>query len=140
MVLREDALKGHRVLVTGGGSGLGRMMAEALVSCGAEIEIWGRRPALLEAAAAELNARWQAVDIKDPEAVDTAIQRSFDAGHGPTALVNNAAGNFISRTEDLSPRGFRAISDIVLHGTFAVTQSLGKRWIAAGTGGSVVSI
>nr|WP_302474064.1 SDR family oxidoreductase [Roseococcus sp. MDT2-1-1] len=142
-VLREDALAGARVLVTGGGSGLGRMMAEALLRCGADVEIWGRRPGPLEETAATLGAervRWQAVDIRDAEAVEAAIAASFEAGHGPTRLINNAAGNFISRTEDLSPRGFRAVSDIVFAGSFNVTHALGKRWIAAGTGGAVVSI
>jgi len=146
VIFAPDLLAGARVLVTGGGSGLGRMMAGFLLDHGAEVEIWGRRPAPLEEAVAGFaakhpgRARWQAVDIKDPAAVEAAVARSFAAGHGPTHLVNNAAGNFIARTEDLSPRGFRAISDIVFHGTFQVTQALGKRWIAAGTGGSVVSI
>lgn len=142
-VLREDALAGARVLVTGGGSGLGRMMAEALLACGASVEIWGRRPAPLEETAAALGAdrvRWQAVDIRDADAVEAAISRSEAAGALPTHLVNNAAGNFLSRTEDLSVRGFRAVADIVLHGTFHVTHALGRRWIAAGTGGAVVSI
>jgi NAD(P)-dependent dehydrogenase (short-subunit alcohol dehydrogenase family) len=141
-----DLLAGARVLITGGGSGLGRMMAEFLLAHGAAVELWGRRAPVLEEAAAALGAahpgrvRWQAVDIKDADAVEAALAASFAAGHGPTHLVNNAAGNFLSRTEDLSPRGFRAISDIVFHGSFQVTQSLGKRWIAAGTGGAVVSI
>jgi NAD(P)-dependent dehydrogenase (short-subunit alcohol dehydrogenase family) len=122
------------------------MMAEFLLAHGAAVELWGRRAPVLEEAAAALGAahpgrvRWQAVDIKDADAVEAALAASFAAGHGPTHLVNNAAGNFLSRTEDLSPRGFRAISDIVFHGSFQVTQSLGKRWIAAGTGGAVVSI
>ena len=142
MVLRDDALAGHRVLVTGGGGGLGLMMAEGALACGAEVELWGRRAGLLEEAATKLGpgARWQAVDIKDGDAVEAAVARSFEAGQGPTALINNAAGNFISRSEDLSPRGFRAISDIVIHGTFAVTQALGRRWIAQKSGGRVVSI
>jgi NAD(P)-dependent dehydrogenase (short-subunit alcohol dehydrogenase family) len=141
-----DLLAGARVLVTGGGSGRGRMMAEFLLAHGAAVELWGRRAPVLEEAAAALGAahpgrvRWQAVDIKDADAVEAALAVSFATGHGPTHLVNNAAGNFLSRTEDLSPRGFRAISDIVFHGSFQVTQSLGKRWIAAGTGGAVVSI
>ncbi|MFL1461007.1 SDR family oxidoreductase [Roseococcus sp. DSY-14] len=140
MVLRDDALGGARVLVTGGGTGLGLMMARCFRACGAEVEIWGRRAAVLEPAAAGLDARWQAVDIRDAEAVEAALARSLDAGAGPTHLVNNAAGNFLSRTEDISPRGFRAVADTVLHGTFHVTHALGRRWIAAGTGGAVVSI
>jgi len=145
-MFQPDLFAGCRVLITGGGTGLGRMMAEHLLAHGAAVEIWGRRALVLEETVAALNAehpgqaRFQAVDIKDADAVDTAIQASFDAGHAPTHLINNAAGNFISRTEDLSPRGFRAVSDIVFNGTFHVTQSLGKRWIKAGMPGAVVSI
>ena len=137
---------GARVLVTGGGTGLGRMMAETLLAHGASVEIWGRRAPVLEETAAAMNAahpgraHWQAVDIKDHDAVEAAVARSVAEGHAPTALINNAAGNFVSRTEDLSPRAFRAISDIVLHGTFSVTQAVGKHWIKAGTGGAVVTI
>ncbi|MGC8035652.1 SDR family NAD(P)-dependent oxidoreductase, partial [Salmonella enterica] len=75
-----------------------------------------------------------------PEAVHTVIDRIW-AEHGPlTGLVNNAAGNFVSRTEDLSINGFHAISDIVFRGTFYVTQVVGRRWIAEGLPGSVLSI
>ena len=146
MIFAADLFAGSRVLITGGGTGLGRMMAEHLLALGAAVEIWGRRAAVLEETAAALNAahpdmvRFQAVDIKDAEAVDAAIQAGFDAGRGATHLINNAAGNFISRTEDISPRGFRAVSEIVFNGTFHVTQALGKRWIAAGLSGAVVSI
>jgi len=146
VIFQPDLFAGQHVLITGGGTGLGRMMAEYLLAHGAAVEIWGRRAALLEDTTAAMNAahpgmaRCQVVDIKDAEAVDAAIQASFDAGCGPTHLINNAAGNFISRTEDLSPRGFRAVSEIVFNGTFHVTQSLGKRWIEAGVPGCVVSI
>jgi NAD(P)-dependent dehydrogenase (short-subunit alcohol dehydrogenase family) len=81
-----------------------------------------------------------AVDIRDAAAFDAVIQAIWDDGGPLDALVNNAAGNFIARTEDLSPRGFDAIANIVLHGTFYVTQAVGKRWIAGGHRGSVVSI
>ncbi len=80
------------------------------------------------------------LDIRQPEAVHTVIDRIW-AEHGPlTSLVNNAAGNFVSRTEDLSINGFHAISDIVFRGTFYVTQAVGRRWIAEGLPGSVLSI
>lgn len=140
------ALEGQRVLITGGGTGLGRMMAGHLLGLGAAVEIWGRRAPVLEEAAAAMAAahpdrvRWQVVDIKDADAVEAAVAASVAAGAAPTRLINNAAGNFLSRTEDLSPRGFRAVAEIVLHGTFHVTQAVGKHWIATGTPGAVVSI
>ena len=79
------------------------------------------------------------VDIRDAQAVDAMVQAIFDEG-ALTGLVNNAAGNFVSRTEDLSPRGFDAVANIVMHGTFFVTHAVGKRWIAGGHKGSVLSI
>lgn len=145
-MFRDGLFDGARVLVTGGGTGLGRMMAERLLSLGAAVEIWGRRGEVVAAAAAEMNARHpgmasaRAVDIKDPEAVEAAVAAMWAEGRPATHLVNNAAGNFISRTEDLSSRAFHAIADIVFHGTFQVTQAVGKRWIAHKTGGAVVSI
>jgi NAD(P)-dependent dehydrogenase (short-subunit alcohol dehydrogenase family) len=145
-MFRDNLLAGARVLVTGGATGLGRMMAERLLSLGASVEIWGRRGALVEQAAAELGTAHpgrtaaRAVDIKDPAQVEAAVAAAWAEGRPYTHLVNNAAGNFVSRTEDLSPRAFHAIADIVLHGTFQVTQAVGRRWIADGTGGAVVSI
>ncbi len=145
-MFKNDLFAGSRVLVTGGGTGLGRMMAERLLGLGAAVEIWGRRGAVLEATAAELNtahpgmAAWRAVDIKDADAVDAAVAAAWAEGRPHTHLINNAAGNFVSRTEDLSARGFRAIADIVFHGSFHVTQAVGKRWIETGSGGAVVSI
>lgn len=145
-MFRDGLFDGAQVLVTGGGTGLGRMMAERLLDLGAGVEIWGRRGEVVAAAAAEMNARHpgrahaRAVDIKDPEAVEAAIAAMWGEGRPVTHLINNAAGNFVSRTEDLSHRAFHAIADIVFHGTFQVTQAVGRRWITAGSGGSVVSI
>ena len=146
-MFQSDLLAGKRILVTGGGTGLGRAIAEKYLALGAEIHICGRRETVLRDTAAELMAaraggvvHAHAVDIRDADAVDGMVEGIF-ADHGPlTGLVNNAAGNFVSRTEDLSPRGFNAISDIVMRGTFYVTHAVGRRWIAAGLPGSVVSI
>jgi len=142
----EGSFKGHRILVTGGGTGLGKAMAGRLLELGAGLHICGRRQSVLDEAAAELAGRHggevqtHVVDLRDAQAVDAMIEDLWQR-HGPlTGLVNNAAGNFISRTEDLSPRGFDAIANTVLHGTFYMTQAVGKRWIAGGQGGSVVSI
>ena len=145
-MFQPDLLKGKRILVTGGGTGLGREIAAQYLQLGADIVICGRRKAVLDATADELlkahggRVATHAVDIRDAAAVAAMVQAIWDEGGPLTGLVNNAAGNFISRTEDLSPRGFDAIADIVLHGTFYTTQAVGKRWIAGGHKGSVISI
>ena len=144
-VFRSDLLKDKRILVTGGGSGLGKAMAERFLSLGAELFICGRRKGVCEETAAELIEKHggkvsaYGVDIRDFQAVDAMVEEIF-AGGPLTGLVNNAAGNFISRTEDLTPGGFNAIANIVMHGSFYVTHAVGKRWIARGVPGSVVSI
>jgi len=145
-VFRKDLLEGKRILVTGGGTGLGREMAAKYLELGAELTLCGRRKSVLEKTAAELMAqhggsvKCHAVDIRDAAAVDAMVQAIWEDGGPLTGLVNNAAGNFISRTEDLSPRGFDAIANTVLHGTFYVTHAVGKRWIAGSHKGSVISI
>ncbi|EPB9494554.1 TPA: SDR family oxidoreductase [Pseudomonas aeruginosa] len=142
----QDALKGKRILITGGGTGLGKGMATHLALHGAEVHLWGRRLEVLQAAADEINqacdsrrAYVQAVDIRNAELVDNAVDRIFQE-HGPlTGLVNNAAANFIAQTKDLSPRAFEAITSTVMNGAFFTTQACGKRWIERGLKGSVVS-
>jgi len=136
---------GKKILVTGGGTGLGKAMAERFLGLGAEIAICGRRKGVCDATAEELMKAHggcvssYGVDIRDATAVDVMVEEIF-RDRPLTGLVNNAAGNFISRTEDLSPRGFDAIANIVMHGTFYVTQAVGKRWIAAKRPGAVISI
>ena len=144
-MFKGNLLKGKRILVTGGGSGLGKEIAAKYLELGADLYICGRRDSVLQETARELTDRFSgtvkglAVDIRNAEAVDQMVERIWR--DGPlTGLVNNAAGNFISRTEDLSSRGFDAIADIVLHGTFYVTHAVGRRWIAQKLPGSVVSI
>lgn len=145
-IFKDGLFTGQRVLVTGGGTGLGFAMAKQLAALGAGLHLCGRRAAVLDEAAQQLRTRFGAtvdthvLDIRSPQAVDDMMEAIWTR-HGPLdSLVNNAAGNFISRTEDLSPNGFHAISDIVFRGTFYATQAAGKRWIAAGRGGSVLSI
>ena len=144
-MFRSDLLRGKRILVTGGGSGLGRVMASHYAQHGACVYICGRRGAVLERAASEMRAEFDAdirakvCDIKDAALVETMVGEIF--ADGPLdGLVNNAAGQFLSPTKDLSPRGFEAITDIVFKGTFFVTLAVGKRWIAADHRGSVISI
>jgi len=114
-IFRADLLKGKRILVTGGGTGLGREIAGEYAKLGAEVYICGRRGAVVAETARELaethNTRVTPIecDIRSPDAVENMMTRVFN--EGPlTGLVNNAAGNFISRTKDLSPNGFNAIA------------------------------
>jgi NAD(P)-dependent dehydrogenase (short-subunit alcohol dehydrogenase family) len=145
-MFKDGLLKGKRILITGGGTGLGKEIAAEYLSLGADLWIAGRRGSVLEATAKELmekhggSVRTHAVDIRDAQAVDAMAQRIWDESGPLTGLVNNAAGNFISPTKDLTPNGFNAIANIVFHGTFYVTHAVGKRWIAGGNKGSVLTI
>src|ERR1700760_1728548 len=146
LMFKPDLLKGKRILVTGGGTGLGEVMAEAYAQLGATVYICGRRLQVLEETAKKLSdqtgskVKAMALDIRVAEAVDDVVAQIWADGGPLTGLVNNAAGNFISRTKDLSPRGFNAIADIVFRGSFYVTLACGKRWIDGGQKGSVISI
>ena len=144
-MFQPDLFKGQKILITGGGTGLGKAMGERLLQLGAHLVICGRRKSVLDDTAAELSSmhggvvETYACDIRHAAAIEEMMDDIF--ARGPlTGLINNAAGNFISRTEDLSPRGFDAVANIVMHGTFYVTQAVGKRWIAGGLKGSVLSI
>ena len=144
-MFKPDLLAGQKILVTGGGTGLGKSMSEHFMRLGAHVVIWGRRGPVLEETAAELRESTggtctpMAVDIRSGQAIDEAMEEVFASGP-LTGLVNNAAGNFVSRTEDLSPNAFNAIASIVAHGTFNTTVAAGKRWIAGGHKGSILSI
>jgi NAD(P)-dependent dehydrogenase (short-subunit alcohol dehydrogenase family) len=145
LMFKDGLLRGKRILVTGGGTGLGEVMAEAYAQLGATVYICGRRLKVVEETAKRISdsttsmVKGIACDIRVAEAVDDMIAQIWS--EGPlTGLVNNAAGNFISPTKDLSPRGFNAIADIVFRGTFYVTLACGKRWIDDGSKASVISI
>ena len=146
LMFKPGLMSGQRILITGGGTGLGKVMAEAFLMLGAVVYICGRRGGVLEEAAAELMAAHGGkvvpipCDIRVAEAISDMLDQVWADGGALTGLVNNAAGNFISRTEDLSLRGFEAISNIVFRGSFFVTLDCGKRWIAEGKPGSVLSI
>jgi len=144
-MFREDLLAGKRVLVTGGGTGLGRAMGERFLELGASLVICGRRGDVLEATAAELTKstggpiETQICDIRDPDAVEAMVAAIWQ--NGPLDhLVNNAAGNFIARTESLSHRAMDAVIGIVLHGSAYATLACGKRWLEEGHTASVLSI
>jgi NAD(P)-dependent dehydrogenase (short-subunit alcohol dehydrogenase family) len=124
-----------RILVTGGGTGLGREMAFKYAELGADLYLCGRRKEVVEATAAEIErthggkVRADAIDIRSADQVDSYVESIWAEGGALDGVMNNAAGNFISRTEDLSHRGFDAIANTVLHGTFYVTHSVGRRWV-----------
>lgn len=139
-IFKDDVLAGKSILVTGGGSGLGLEISKALAARGAQVHICGRRANVLEAAVAEIGhgAKAHMCDIRDADSIDAMVEAIW--ADGPlTGLVNNAAANFIAPTKDLSPRGFRAVTSTVMDGSFFVTLAVGKRWIAEGRKGSVVS-
>jgi len=146
LMFKPGLMAGERILITGGGTGLGKVMAEACLMLGARVYICGRRGGVLDETARELmdahggKVTGIACDIRVPEAIHEMIDQIWSDGGALTGLVNNAAGNFISRTEDLSPRAFDAIANIVFRGSFFVTLDCGKRWIAEGKKASVISI
>ena len=144
-MFKKNLLENKRILVTGGGSGLGKAMSEKYLELGAKVYICGRRKSVLENSAKEMMDKHGgsvipiSCDIKVSEAIEEMIDQIWS--EGPLdGLVNNAAGNFISRTEDLSPRAFNAIANIVFNGTFYTTNCVGKRWIKEGLTGSIISI
>ena len=144
-MFRDDLLQDKRVLVTGGGTGLGKSMGRRFLELGARLVICGRREDVLGETVAEFEAdfpgraAWHACDIRDADAVEAVIEEIWAAGP-LDVLVNNAAGNFLAKSETLSPRAVDAVVGIVLNGTAYMTLACGKRWIAEGRPGAVLSI
>jgi len=135
-------MAGQRILVTGGGTGLGQAMAEQFLRLGADVAICGRRKSVCDETAAAWRQTFPerridtfGIDIRNAQAVEEMVESLWQSG-GLTGLVNNAAGNFVAPTESLSPRAFDAIANIVFHGTFYVTQAIGKRWVDAARSGA----
>lgn len=140
----DDALAGKTILVTGGGSGLGLSMTLRFLELGARVGIMGRSQERLDAAISEAGSPdglvGVAADIRDADAVDDAVHR-LEEGLGPlNGVINNAAGNFLAASEDLTPGGFDAVVRTVLHGTFHVTRAVGRRMIERGAPGAMVNI
>ena len=142
-MFNTDLLKNKRILITGGGTGLGRGMAQRFLELGATVHICGRRVDVLEQTAAELTPLGliHAIpcDVRNLDAVEAMIDTIWS--EAPLdVLVNNAAGNFIARTEELSPRAFESVIGIVLMGTLQATMACGRRWLKASHPGTVLSI
>jgi len=146
-MLREGALKGKTILITGGGTGLGKSMGLYFLKLGAKLLITSRKLDVLEATAKEMEAATGghvvalACDVRDAEQVRLLFDEA-DALFGKRidVVVNNAAGNFISPTDRLSPNAFGTVIDIVLKGTAHVTLEAGKRWIASKQNGVFLNI
>ncbi len=145
-MLKENSLEDKVILVTGGGSGLGKSMVKYFLELGANVIITSRREELLKEVAKDFNKKFKtevfpiACDVRKIEEVEKVIEESFNKFGKIDCLVNNAAGNFISPTERLSTRAFDAVIDIVLKGTINFTLSLGKRWIKEKKEGNILNI
>ncbi len=144
-MFQADLLKDKRILITGGGTGLGKSMGRRMLELGAELVICGRREAVLAETAAEFDrdfagrTAWHGCDIRDAGAIEAMLDAVWAEAPLDT-LINNAAGNFLARTETLSPRALDAVLGIVLHGSAYMTLACGKRWIADSRKANVLSI
>ncbi|MFQ5927274.1 MAG: SDR family oxidoreductase [Terriglobia bacterium] len=142
---QPDLLHGQTILITGGGTGLGRAMALRFSELGAKIFLAARREAPLRETAEEIRRRggaaaWAVCDVRDAAGVERMVEKAQEEFSRIGVLVNNAAGNFICPTERLSPNGFAAVVGIVLHGTFHCTLALGRRWIQSRQPGTILNI
>jgi NAD(P)-dependent dehydrogenase (short-subunit alcohol dehydrogenase family) len=142
-MFNSDLLRDKRILITGGGTGLGKAMAHRFLELGATVHICGRREAVLEQTAAELSRHGQIhpipCDVRNLDAVEAMIEEIWQ--EAPLdILVNNAAGNFIARTEELSPRAWESVLNIVLMGTLHCTLACGRRWLKSASPGTVLNI
>jgi NAD(P)-dependent dehydrogenase (short-subunit alcohol dehydrogenase family) len=138
-------LEGQTAIITGGGTGIGLAIADALGRAGANLVIASRNPDNLAAGEATLKAAGYrvttaTVDVRVPDQVDAMVARAVEVFGGVDILINNAAGNFIARAEDLSPNGWNAVIGIVLNGSFYCSRAVGRHLIARKSGGSIVSI
>ena len=140
----EQLLEGKKILVTGGGTGIGKSLATRFLELGAEIVICGRREEVLKGTVEEWKkaggkASYLVCDIRLPDKVEAMFEEIW-RNRPLDGLVNNAAGNFIARTETLSPKAFDAVINVVLHGSAYCTLAAGKRWIEGNHKGTILSI
>lgn len=152
-MLRDNALQGKTIIVTGGGTGLGKAMSSYFLKLGANVVITSRKIEVLKKTAVEMEqearpadnsnkAKVLAVqcDVRKPEEVEEVLKQTLDAFGQVSGLLNNAAGNFISPTERLSANAFSTIIDIVLKGSANCTIAVGKHWIKEKQAGTILNI
>src|SRR4051812_39667899 len=144
-MFEAQLFKDQVAVITGGGTGIGLAIATRLGSLGARIAIASRNSEHLEAGCAALreagiDALAVQLDVRNTEQVDEMVVRTVKHFGSLDILINNAAGNFICRAEDLSPNGWNAVIGIVLNGTFYCSRAAGQYWIARKRGGSIVNI
>ena len=144
-MFKNDLLKNKTIIITGGGTGLGKSMATRFGELGANLVLTSRRQEVLDEAARDINDKTGAeiltvsTDIRHSDQVTEMVKKAVDKFGKIDCLLNNAAGNFISPTENLSENAFRTIIDIVLVGTFNCTQAAGKAMRDSG-GGVILNI
>ena len=141
----SQLFKDHVAVITGGGTGIGLEIARRLGSLGARVAIASRNSEHLERGCASLresgiDALAVQLDVRNPEQVDEMVHRTVKHFGSLDILVNNAAGNFICRAEDLSPNGWNAVIGIVLNGSFYCSRAVGQYMIGRKRGGSIVSV
>lgn len=144
----DDTLDGQTILITGGGSGLGLAMAKKFASLGSNIAICGRTEKKLQNAVSKISeegvgdtsVRYYVADVRDYERIEEMFSDIIDDFGSMTGLVNNAAGNFLSASEDLTPGGFQAVVDIVLNGSFNCTHVFGNYLIDEGQEGNILNM
>lgn len=142
---RTDLFRGKVILITGGGSGLGRSLATRLSYLGAKLVVGSRTEENLRKVCEEVRGRggeatYRVTNVRDQGQVDALVAEAYSSFGRLDGVVNDAAGNFLARTEDVAAKGFQAVVETVLHGSFYVTQAAGRRWIQDGTKGSLLNI
>ena len=142
-----DLLAGQTAIITGGGTGIGLAMAHRFASLGANVVLASRTQSHLDHGAAAIAAHVPgasvltvAMDVRKPEDVDRMVHDAVTRFGRVDILINNAAGNFVCKAEELSPNGWNSVINIVLNGTFYCSRAVGRHMIAAGHGGAIVSI
>ncbi len=144
-MFQNDLLKGKTIIVTGGGTGLGKAMATRCAQLGAQLVLTSRDLGHLEPTAEEMRKQGADVltvpcDVRQPESVEAMVAKAIERFGKLDGLVNNAAGNFLCPSEKLSYNGFNSIVQIVLYGAFNCTTTVGRQFIKQGTGGTILSI